>query len=245
MSAPKRDKFAALAAAQQGARPPTVTDPDTRQQPSASTSSDSSAMQASASATTNNVEGNRRAASSGAGRGGKFAALQKSSSTKRDDKFSAMASRTASSLAAASSAAAAVASKQSNEKLQQWNSKCEQREKLWRELEEAELDVLDILDYAQQTVACFARQTTTDTIDPSEIQHLSSQVQQCIRQLHDKLSPAAQFIQAYRAPERINKLYQVRVEEGLAVQKENVLKELVELEKLDRDEATRKRRRQE
>lgn len=245
MSAPKRDKFAALAASHAGLRP------------AATATTEVGTGRRSGSSATNSVGG-------GGGGGGKLDALQKSHTMVKRDKFSAMASRAAAAAAAASSTAEPTPEQPPpppmNGKIKEWTEKCEQREKLWKDLEEAEVHILDVMDYAQQTVECFARQAEGDTTTagPTEIQKLSSQVQQCIRQLHDKLAPAAQFIQAYQPPERINKLYQVRVEEGLAVQKEKVLKGLVELEKQknktpreltgnddDDDDGTRKRKRQE
>ena len=227
---PKRDKFAALAAAQ-GARPSATLDADNRH-PS---SFDATAI--------SRTETSAEVVTSGRSTGGKFAALQKANATKRD-KFSALASRAPTVSSVDSAATTPSHSTHASEKVNQLASKCRQRDGLWESLEEAEVHVLEVLGYAQQTVECFAHQTTMDAINPSEIQKLSSQVQRCIQLIHSKLAPTATFIQAYRAPERINKLYQIRVEEGLAIQKEQVLKDLVELEK-SQNEENRKRKREE
>ena len=237
MSAPKRDKFAALAAAQ-GARPSSSSEPAVAARPSSTSEGTPNAVVAPSDSEPSpkpNVGGG----------GGKFAALQKKASTaKRGDKFSAMASRASSAVVPSESATLSRQS-ESIEKIKEWTSKCQQRDGLWRDLEDAEVLVMDMLGYAQQTVECFARQTTADAIDPSEIQKLSSDVQNCIRQIHSKLAPAADFIQAYKDPTRINMLYQVRVEEGLAIQREKVLKELVDLDKPPKDDPTKKRKREE
>ena len=213
MSAPKRDKFAAMEAQQEQQSGP-----------------------ASPPAAAASIKAPRG--------GGKFAALQKSSAPKRD-KFSALANQTAQS--SSSSSLVTTTSKEeaaAAAKRQEWKTRCQQRDELWKQLEEAEVHVLELLQHAQKTCESLANQTQSEMLDPTEIQQLASKVPQCIQGIHDKLAPAAKFVQAYKAPERINRVYQARVEEGLALQREQVLESLVALEKSD-EPGEKKRKREE
>uniref|UniRef100_A0A7S2YG46 Uncharacterized protein n=1 Tax=Entomoneis paludosa TaxID=265537 RepID=A0A7S2YG46_9STRA len=229
MSAPKRDKFAALAASQCSRSEAT---PDSAATSAPGPAATEETTHVSKKAKISKDEDGVGNPSSGESRaGGKFAALQKASTAPKRDKFSAMASRGSTASTTPETTALEKPNAASEEQIQKWKKRCLQREELWRNMEEAEVQVLELLEHAQKTVESLAQQTTTDDLNPTEVQQLASRVPQCIQKIHDNLAPAAQFIQAYEAPQRINRLYQARVEEGLAVQKQQVLRELVDLEK--------------
>ena len=148
-------------------------------------------------------------------------------------------------------------------KYEEWEKLKNQRAAVWRDLEEAEAFVLDLLDQAQQTATVLAQQTSGDSnvpgnddddddnemnvdddndVDDNEdeshkknkfvktTRNLANMYREALTTIHDKLAPHADLVKAYKEPQRINHMYQARIEEGLARQKKELLSGMLQLE---------------
>lgn len=184
----------------------------------------------------------------------KFSAMAgRETSAPKRDKFAAMASRppdaeTAAAAPASSSSTADDATTE-QDKYAEWEKRKNQRANVWKDLETAESFVLDLLDQAQQTASVLARQTSDpsnndedemndddDDDDDGENGFLSTTsklanlYRETLSTIHGKLAPHAELVQAYKEPQRINRMYQARIEEGLARQKKELLSGMLQLE---------------
>eukprot|EP00977_Amphora_coffeiformis_P013968 scaffold3821_cov173-Amphora_coffeaeformis.AAC.7 len=194
------------------------------------------------------------------------------------DKFAAMASRPDGAVGSNNAATIATATPSadimmtaSQDKYAEWEKLKNQRASVWKDLEEAESFVLDLLDQAQQTAAVLAQQTTgknpedndddgddddddDDDMDDDDddddgirkkknkfvktTRNLAMLYRETLNTIHDKLAPHAELVQAYKEPQRINHMYQARIEEGLARQKKELLSGMLRLEQQQQQQQT-------
>ena len=218
----------------------------------------------------------------------KFAALASSRSrhadttsttvTPKRDKFAAMGQRQSEAVVLGT---AVVASSDDTTaeatKLAEWQTRQHQRQAVWKDLDQAESLVLDLLEQAQKTANVLAQQTCggggggnantnndddddgnaeetavqdkmetdssnhDDADDDKLLLDTTRQLAQLYRDtlttIHGKLAPHAKFVQNYKAPERGNRLYEARMEEGLARQKKELLASMLQFEQSEMKEA--------
>jgi ABC-type transporter Mla subunit MlaD len=114
-----------------------------------------------------------------------------------------------------------------------------QRAHVWKDLDDAQGLVLDLLEHAQQTAATLAAHTSTAAEDADDdangslvsiTRRLAARTRETLAHLHAKLAPHADLVKAYQEPQRVNRMYQARIEEGLARQKKELLSRMVALE---------------
>ena len=238
--APKRDKFAALAA-----HPPAATQP-----PVATTTTQSAALNAPKRDKFSALAG-RAAATTDATTS---ASTTAAAAAPKRDKFAAMASRpeTTRSSSMDEKAGEGESSKQQKEQtqFQEWETRKNQRAVVWKDLEDAEKFVLQLLDQAHETAVVLAKRTSDsqsiilkrqdDEMEEDDedgtlaatSQRLASMYRDTLNTIHGKLAPHADLVQAYKEPQRINRIYQARIEEGLARQRRELLAGMLQLEKL-------------
>jgi uncharacterized protein YeaO (DUF488 family) len=65
---------------------------------------------------------------------------------------------------------------------------------------------------------------------------LAARTRETLAHLHAKLAPHADLVKAYQEPQRVNRMYQARIEEGLARQKKELLSRMVALEQQAKSE---------
>jgi hypothetical protein len=189
------------------------------------------------------------------------------------DKFAAMASSasggggmnttTSTTTAAATSSSSAdkdaqgaAANAAEAAKYAEWETRKNQRQLVWKDLEDAEASVLNLLDQAQKTATLLAQKTTdTSSTNPDRdddddkmqgndedeeqdnsdkllatTRKLATMYRETLTTIHGKLAPHAEFVKAYKEPQHVNRVYQARIEEGLAQQKKELLEGMLKLE---------------
>jgi hypothetical protein len=153
-------------------------------------------------------------------------------SLEKRDKFAAMAQRETSAASVEKTTdSSAVAEKELQRKHLQ--TRKDQRNQVWKDLQDAESAIVHLLHLAHATALQFSKATTTTTTDNTDTLTTTSQSAAYIDTLstiHAKLSGHAELVQAYQAPSRVNPPYLSRVELMLAKQKKTLLEELVSLE---------------
>lgn len=172
--APKRDKFAAMAAHQQ----PQATAPKS------------------------------------AAKRDKFSAI----SSPRGNKFAAMATQQASSKSAQEE-------QKKKDDLERIKQRSQQRDKVWKDLQDAEAATMKLLSIAEET----AKRLSARQVD-NETAELSQQYSDVLAKIHAHLAPHASLVQAYTAPARTHRMYLARVEQRIAGEKRNLLKEYLRME---------------
>jgi hypothetical protein len=112
--------------------------------------------------------------------------------------------------------------------------KCRQRDQVWKDLDTAEAAVVRLLQLAEQTASILAAQTTTPSNESSSnntmsnLVQIQSQYQEKVHEIHSLLKPHTEFVRAYEAPARVNPMYLQRVELRLADSKVRLLEQLNE-----------------
>ena len=246
--APKRDKFAALAAKQSAAADPppapanedttatasnlagstattttTTTTPPKRDKfaslaaAAASSSSSSMAVESTAvAASTMTPSGETQKINLGIPRRDKFAAVQQQKT---------------------------VHDREQKKKVVQ--ERCQQRDSVWDELDEAEATVLQVLQLAQQTAQVLAHKTTEEhfldnddeedaeeeeegPMTPQLLRSLAVDYQKGVSKIHRLLSSHASHVVPYEASTATNRLYLQRVEHRIALSKRALLQQLVQ-----------------
>jgi hypothetical protein len=230
---PRRDKFAALASAQQPTAAPAVAAPA-----AAAPKRDKFAALASRS-------------EAAAPKRDKFAALANRSATGADattastvaaatapkrDKFAALGQRAETKASSSSPQEDEETARKNRTALSEQRKK--QRAHVWQDLDDAQDLVLDLLEHARQTAITLAEHTTTKAQDDGDAtslvtttRHLAALTRETLASLHGKLAPHADLVKAYQEPQRVNRMYQARIEEGLARQKKELLTSMVALER--------------
>jgi hypothetical protein len=67
----------------------------------------------------------------------------------------------------------------------------------------------------------------------NHLQSIQSQYMKTVSEMHSLLKPHAEFIQAYQAPTRMNRMYLQRVELRIAESKRSILEEFLRLQQLE------------
>jgi len=157
----------------------------------------------------------------------KFAALAQQSSSdafRRRDKFAALERR---------GDPVVVTHEQQQETQEQklWKERMEQRQAIWKDMEQAEALTIKLLQLAQETATSLATTTTTtSTVDKNQVSSMANEFSQTLTRIHQCLLPHAAHVKAYTNPSRINRMYQARVELRLAQEKREIIQELLSLE---------------
>lgn len=211
MSPPKRDKFAAMAAKASPPKPQTPTkDSKLASMSSRSPNNKFAAMAAAAASTTSTSSS--------------------SPSFRADGKLAAMSLK--------------QQKHQAEQTLENLARRTRRRDHVWEDLAKAEAATIRILKVARDTARILSDRTTSsgdeddesdsDSDDPmSQLRRLSSEYSETIGNIHGWLSPHCDLIRAYKAPLRINRMYQARVEWRLAEEKRSVLREFLRLDTQD------------
>ena len=110
----------------------------------------------------------------------------------------------------------------------------QQRGKVLNDLEKAEGCVWNLIHFASKTSRHLTKLRVDENINT--LPELSSQYRETLQTIHSLLSPHAKFVKAYQNHQEesdASNMYTARVETRLAQERQNVLDELVRLEKLD------------
>jgi len=119
--------------------------------------------------------------------------------------------------------------------------RCQQRDAVWNDLDQAEAAVVRVLQLAQQTATALVQQTTEqqDETQWLVLQQLQQDYQDgVVQDIHDRLAPHAEHVVAYQAPQHVHQLYLSRVEHRIAVSKRDLLQEWILADQETDDEAT-------
>ena len=95
------------------------------------------------------------------------------------------------------------------------------REQIWNDLDRAEATIIQLLETTYRTTQKLSNPSTALDINTDEYSNL-------VQQLHDSLSPHASFVKAYKNSK--NSTNQPFLEESIAQEKEEVLKEWLKIE---------------
>jgi hypothetical protein len=226
----KRDKFAALAAAQQQLTPPPQAPKrdkfaSLQAKQGAESLGESHSPATTAGGSASHIPPKRdKFASLKSGRQSEEAGGDSTSNTavtvRRGDKFAAVRQQKQ------------VAEQQT--KQQALLDKCRQRDQVWKDLDTAEAAVVRLLQLAEQTASILAAQTSIPSSESSNhntmsnLVQIQSQYQEKVHEVHSLLKPHAAFVRAYQAPARANPMYLQRVELRLADSKVGLLEQLNE-----------------
>jgi hypothetical protein len=226
----KRDKFAALAAAQQQLTPPPQAPKrdkfaSLQAKQGAESLGESHSPATTAGGSASHIPPKRdKFASLKSGRQSEEAGGDSTSNTavtvRRGDKFAAVRQQKQ------------VAEQQT--KQQALLDKCRQRDQVWKDLDTAEAAVVRLLQLAEQTASILAAQTSIPSSESSNhntmsnLVQIQSQYQEKVHEVHSLLKPHAAFVRAYQAPARVNAMYLQRVELRLADSKVRLLEQLNE-----------------
>lgn len=224
-NAPKRDKFAALAAQQAAPKRDKFASLQAQQQSEAAGSTAASATPqplVAAPPRQDNVESLAAASQPQLNRD-KFASMASAQAAEegnpvRRDKFAAVQQQKK------------VEDVHKKKKL--IADKCRQRDHVWKDLDAAEAAVTRLLHLAERTADTLAVQTgqaqSHDSLSTSLLMDIQSQYQQSVNNIHALLEPHAEHIKAYAAPTRVNRMYLQRVEHRLADSKLRLLQECMQ-----------------
>lgn len=156
-----------------------------------------------------------------AARSGTASSTAKAASAPRRDKFSALAA----SPTTRPPTREEIQQREQEEKVAKLEARAQQRQDVWQDLARAEGAIVQLLSLAEQTTARLAETKIDD-----ELSELAEAYSKTLADIHAKLSPHADLLVAYQFPTRTNRMYLARVEQRLADQKRELLKELKSLE---------------
>lgn len=235
--APKRDKFASMAARQQGTSPipPTSSQASGPNRDKFSSiaarqrSSPSQAPQPAAAGVLSATTASVATPVASAPKRDKFASMAQGTTAPTRDKLASLAQQQHPQIPAVAS----VELKPSNEnQVKQLKKRTQQRQKVLAELEKAEGHTWNLIQLASQTAKNLTELKVNDEEDA--LSDISSKYRDTLQRIHSLLSPHAKFVKAYQNHQETSdasNMYAARVEKRLAQERRYVLEELLSQEK--------------
>jgi hypothetical protein len=108
-------------------------------------------------------------------------------------------------------------------RISELQQRCQQRDAIYADLDQAEALVIQLLQVAQDTATALSSNQEVSV----------SQYQSTLQHIHALLQPHAQYVQAYQAPSTTTRMYQTRVEWRLAVEAQEILQDYRALERME------------
>ncbi len=136
------------------------------------------------------------------------------------DKFAAMAARPPEHTTTITTEKSSPKNHQ-QDRIQELQQRCQQRDAIYADLDQAEALVIQLLQVAQDTSTALS---TTWAAPPV------SQYPTIVQQIQGLLQPYAHYVQAYQAPSTTTRMYQTRVEWRLAEEAKAILQDYRALE---------------
>lgn len=238
----KRDKFASLAARNQAA----VASDLSSSMPSLATAFATTEMSVASSPTTAIATPKRDKFASLAARGNGDATTINLAAAPKRDKFAALASSAGT---GGSNDMMDIDTKMTSKQLQEDTERrkqeelvalCQQRDSVWNDLDLAEARAMQLLKLSETTATSLADMALCVNDDEvkngmNHLQIIQSQYMQTVSDIHSLLKPHAEFVQAYQAPTRMNRMYLQRVELRIAESKRSILEEFLRLQQIETD----------